>query len=168
MTLIRKTSKFKPNSKIEPEAKAGAFAHFTGGTSLSPFTGLRHGEARPSHAAFSIGGGGELGERPLWNRFCGNLLTFNAGLLRFGYFESQVPLSEIGPPEDNRRSDKNGRVRANNHSDYIGECEVGEHRTAEKQERKHANQSHAARKDRSTQGLVDACVHQILNRASSP
>src|ERR1700693_893150 len=110
----------------------------------------------------------ESGSARLWNRLCGNLLTFNAGFLRFGHLESQIPLSEIGPPEDNRRSDKNGRVRANNHSDYIGECEVGEHRTAEKQERKHANQSHAARKDRSTQGLVDAGVHQILNRAFSP
>ena len=45
--------------------------------------------------------------RSLWNRLCGDLLTFNAGFLRFGHLKSQVPLSEIGPPEDNRRSDKN-------------------------------------------------------------
>ena len=67
------------------------------------------------------------------------------------------------PPEHNRRGDKDGGVSADNYANNDGEREIPQHRAAKEKQAKNRDKRHRACKNRATQRLVDARVHNFLD-----
>ena len=68
------------------------------------------------------------------------------------------------PPQHDRRGDKDRGVGSDHHADNDGEREVAQHRAAEEKQAKNRDKRHGACKNGSAQRLVDALVHDFLDR----
>src|SRR4051794_26224403 len=71
-----------------------------------------------------------------------------------------------GPPQNDRRSDKDRGVGSDDHADDNRERKVVQDRAAEKEQAEDRNERDRAGQEGPAQRLVDACVHDLFDTAA--
>src|SRR6266567_1650001 len=88
----------------------------------------------------------------------------------FGYLPTErngAASSRAGPPQHNRRGDKDRGISPDNHADNNGKGKVAQHWATEEKQAKNRDQRHRAGKNRATERLVNTFVHDLLDRTTA-
>src|SRR6266481_4198975 len=71
------------------------------------------------------------------------------------------------PPKDDGRGDKDRGVSSDDYADNDGKGKVTQHRTAKEKQAHDRDERDCAGKDRAAERLVNAFVHDLLDRAAT-